>query len=307
VDSQITTLLAAARLAIQQRRYADGVGIYGQILQQQPSTVIAWEELGRILKETRQYDLALGCYEQLSQINPVSPEGCVRSAEIWEDRSQADRALAYYRKARQRTSDIGVAIQEATSLPAMLQSVQEIPHLRQRVMDSLRSLGDSGEVLDDLERYGRVFFYLAYHGLNDKLFQQALAETYRRVCPGLSWTAPHCMSRKSRPAGQKIRILFVSRFFYDHTISKLNRGLIKNLDKARFEVHVVSLGANDQVSSLIAGEADSFRHLDGSLATIREEIARLEADIIFYPDIGMEPLTYFLGFARLAPVQCVTW
>ena len=26
-----------------------------------------------------------------------------------------------------------------------------------------------------------------------------------------------------------------------------------------------------------------------------------------YPDIGMEPFTYFLAFARLAPVQCVTW
>ena len=27
-------------------------------------------------------------------------------------------------------------------------------------------------------------------------------------------------------------------------------------------------------------------------------------DILFYPDIGMDPFTYFLAFSRLAPVQC---
>ena len=45
------------------------------------------------------------------------------------------------------------------------------------------------------------------------------------------------------------------------------------------------------------------RALDGA----RRQIAAAELDIVFYPDIGMEALTYFLAFARLAPVQCVTW
>jgi protein O-GlcNAc transferase len=30
-------------------------------------------------------------------------------------------------------------------------------------------------------------------------------------------------------------------------------------------------------------------------------------DLLIFPDIGMDPFTYFLGFARLAPVQCVMW
>jgi predicted O-linked N-acetylglucosamine transferase (SPINDLY family) len=30
-------------------------------------------------------------------------------------------------------------------------------------------------------------------------------------------------------------------------------------------------------------------------------------DILFYPDLGMDPFTYTLAFTRLAPVQCVTW
>ncbi|NNK83945.1 MAG: hypothetical protein HKO91_00115 [Desulfobacterales bacterium] len=36
-------------------------------------------------------------------------------------------------------------------------------------------------------------------------------------------------------------------------------------------------------------------------------IAKHPLDILFYPDIGMDPLTYFIAFSRLAPIQCTTW
>jgi predicted O-linked N-acetylglucosamine transferase (SPINDLY family) len=36
----------------------------------------------------------------------------------------------------------------------------------------------------------------------------------------------------------------------------------------------------------------------------RRVIAEKKLDILLYPDIGMEPFTYFLAFSRLAPVQC---
>jgi predicted O-linked N-acetylglucosamine transferase (SPINDLY family) len=33
----------------------------------------------------------------------------------------------------------------------------------------------------------------------------------------------------------------------------------------------------------------------------------MELDVLFYPEVGMDPLTYTLAFSRLAPVQCATW
>tara|TARA_B110000444_G_C18758661_1_gene556429 strand:+ start:195 stop:1163 length:969 start_codon:yes stop_codon:yes gene_type:complete len=36
-------------------------------------------------------------------------------------------------------------------------------------------------------------------------------------------------------------------------------------------------------------------------------IANKTLDILYYTDIGMEPLTYFLAFSKLASNQCVTW
>jgi predicted O-linked N-acetylglucosamine transferase (SPINDLY family) len=35
--------------------------------------------------------------------------------------------------------------------------------------------------------------------------------------------------------------------------------------------------------------------------------AGAEVDVLIYPDLGMEPLSWYLSFARLAPVQMAWW
>lgn len=37
------------------------------------------------------------------------------------------------------------------------------------------------------------------------------------------------------------------------------------------------------------------------------ESSQAELDVLFYPDIGLDTMTYFLPYARLAPVQIMTW
>lgn len=40
-----------------------------------------------------------------------------------------------------------------------------------------------------------------------------------------------------------------------------------------------------------------------TLDEARRAVSEQQLDILVYPDIGMEPLTYFMAFSRLAPVQ----
>ena len=42
------------------------------------------------------------------------------------------------------------------------------------------------------------------------------------------------------------------------------------------------------------------------LDSARQAIATTEPDFLFCPEIGMDPVVYFLAFARLAPVQTVS-
>jgi protein O-GlcNAc transferase len=66
-------------------------------------------------------------------------------------------------------------------------------------------------------------------------------------------------------------------------------------------------GRHDAVAARIDAAADRVLAIPGSLQAAQSVIAEARLDVLLYTDIGMEPLTYFLGFARLAPVQCVTW
>ena len=106
----------------------------------------------------------------------------------------------------------------------------------------------------------------------------------------------------------KIAVGIISRFLHQHTIGYLNSDLIKRINRDKFQVTVFRFrGKDDQLSEAINQAADVVIHLPDSLAEARRMIAEQALDILFYLDIGMEPLTYFLAFARLAPVQCTTW
>jgi predicted O-linked N-acetylglucosamine transferase (SPINDLY family) len=61
------------------------------------------------------------------------------------------------------------------------------------------------------------------------------------------------------------------------------------------------------MSRAIDRAADEVVVLPDHLERARRKIADHPVDILFYPDVGMDPLTYFLAFSRLASLQCVTW
>lgn len=64
---------------------------------------------------------------------------------------------------------------------------------------------------------------------------------------------------------------------------------------------------SDDATTAIRRAADRMIDLNPDFRSAREEIAALELDVLFYQDIGMEPMSYLLACARLAPVQCVSF
>jgi hypothetical protein len=78
----------------------------------------------------------------------------------------------------------------------------------------------------------------------------------------------------------------------NHTIGVLTRRLIANLDRDRFEV-MVFRGTWDEMAAAI-GERRTGQRLSAALDVAQRESPR-RAHILFYPDIGMMGLTYFLA------------
>jgi predicted O-linked N-acetylglucosamine transferase (SPINDLY family) len=147
-------------------------------------------------------------------------------------------------------------------------------------------------------------FRLFYQGLDDRPLQEALARALRLRCPELTYVAPH-IGRPRRPG--PFRVAFASSTLRFHTVGRLMGGLIPYLRAPDVEVSVFQDGRQDDAANRIAESADRAFRLAGTLADRQRIIAETEPDLLIYPEIGMEQAIWHLAFARLAPVQAVTW
>ena len=196
----------------------------------------------------------------------------------------------------------------ATLMPEFTTSDVDRETWRDRYHDSLETLERNPPTISDPMEVGATGFYLPYHGRNDRALQEQLARVYAVACPSLQFHAAHCDEPPPRQGDRPLRIGFVSYFLRRHTIAKLWGDVMTRLDRKRFHVTLFSLSpTEDAETARLGAGVDQFVHLPRSLAVARDAIADAKLDLVYYTDIGMEPLTYFLAFARLARVQCVTW
>jgi predicted O-linked N-acetylglucosamine transferase (SPINDLY family) len=146
-------------------------------------------------------------------------------------------------------------------------------------------------------------FLLAYHGENDRALQAVYGGIVSRIM-----SAGDHMKAPVPSAGGRIRVGFVTRYFFTHSISKLFAGWIKHLDRARFEVVGYHLGADeDPTSRRIAATADVWRSGELADEVWAETIALDAPHVLIYPELGMDTSAIRLACRRLAPVQCVSW
>ncbi len=221
----------------------------------------------------------------------------------------ANGARRAFEKALRTGAPPGVRFLRDLGLPVIGGSAVEIAAARTAFETGLGNLErDPPPLAHPAREAGGPRFFLAYHGRDDRALQERLAQLYRAACPGLDWVAPHCRDRW--PPSPIRRIGMVSRFFFDHSIGRLMQGLLAHL-AGRGGCEIVLFDVAPPPDDLLRRDLVRHAHrtelLEGDLVRQREQIARAEVDILFYPDIGMDYATYFLAFARLAPVQCVTW
>ena len=276
---------------------------YRRALQIKPDYAEAHNNLGSILKELGRLDEAEASYRRVLQIKPDYAGALRNLGTVLESQGHFDDAKACYRKAHQLGFH-GAHIKEALMLPAIMGTRQEMLESRvefERNLDEL--IADKVTLDDPLKSVGETNFYLAFHGLNDRDLQVKVAKYYEQACPSLLYTAPHCLKPKS-DTQKKIRVGFLSKFLYNHSVSLCFSKIIEILSlKEQFEVTLISSHPIDEkVYSEFAGKRV---RLPDNLVRAREMVAALELDILVYLDIGMEPLSYFLAFSRLARAQCV--
>ena len=221
-----------------------------------------------------------------------------RQARTVEAREQFSRVVAH-------DGNTAARIRHALMLPHINESAEEIEAVRERLDAELDALLEAPlQALERPERdVGLTGFFLAYHGANDRALLTKLARVYRKVYP-----AARADPQRARAAGGRVRIGFISHFFYGHSVARTTHGLIRDMPRERFEVLVFSVGdRDDEWSRRIRADCDLYVPLPEELDTVRHAIESARLDVLVFADIGMDALTYFLAFWRLAPLQLTTW
>jgi len=286
-----------------------------------PQDLLAHWGLARTLASLLRVDDAIEALRRVVELDPAAAPAWFLLAGMYEYQGWVERSRAAYDRAEALAPGAATRICRDLLLPSIVPFGTDLKALRaeheQRLLGLLaQPLKLSDPLLEVNAGPVNEYFRLAYHGLGNRRLHGLHAALQLQACPGLAWVAPHCRpdavvarGRGVEAAARPIRIGFISRFFRQHSIGKTSVGLIERL--ARPEFHVTALFVpprrDDAMAERIAQAADAVLVLPAGLADSREAIAALQLDILFYQDIGMEPHSYYLAFARLAAVQCVSF
>src|SRR5690349_9707243 len=342
-DGAIERLLGEAEQAHRAGRLTDAHALFQEALRLDPKQAYAWRGLAMLAWQSGMLDQAIGRLAKAVECAPDDgvlrwQHGCaLQQAERYAEASEQFQAacrlrpsaaqcwedLGVVRQALGETADAAEAYGRACglepSLPRRLKLatlVSPIPQSRATIaeeraridaaMDALLASPDrNGQDPTGMALWSN--FHWAYHGLSNRGLQTKAAALYRHLFPSLDHVAAHCRS-PDRAKG-RIRVGLISQFFRNHSIGRTSRGLFAKLSRDRFEVTAffVAPAVDDDFSRFIRAHAEHSVDVPRTLSAARDVIEARRLDVLFYQDIGMDPFTYFLGFSKLAPVQCVSF
>ena len=289
-------------------RYDEAINNYNHAIKIKPNYVKAYDNLGNVYRILNDFENAISCYEKTIELDGSYSDTYNKLAIIYCDIGRVDDARKCFQKLfKLKPDNVQYKINNALLLTPVYKSVEEIDLYRNKFIEGLDQLKkyqySTDQPANEIELN---FYYLAYHNKDNLKIMKKLSKLFRQIIPNINYTSKNITNQKNK---KKIKVGFISQHLTNHTVGKLFGGLIKNMNKEKFDITIFH--TFNTRKSLIKNEIDSSADKVVNLKIkIHEQQLQVEnenLDIIFYPDIGMSSATYFLAFSRLAPVQIASW
>ena len=289
-------------------RAADSIRLYERAIRLAPGDATLWLAKGQAEQLSQQFDAALASYQKVVELAPDQPAGPLNRAQILGERGDYAEAIKSLHLVIQTPPAENLAAwRRALLMPAIADSNDQIDEARAKLTSFLK-VGPP-PLTDVVTGIAAPGFQLAYQGRNNRDLARQVAEGLRNAYPNLSYRSESVdLIRTGRQ-----RIIFASAHFRDHTVGLITLGLIREFSRLAATVIVVRprtgrpLSSDDPIARQIRTAADECYEVSADPLVAREEIAAMDPDVIYYPDIGMEPWSYYLGFSRIATRQYVGW
>lgn len=292
--------LAKAGLLLHETgRAAEADNLFRRALDLNPRSADVLNNWGNVQQDLNNFAKALDCYRRAVEVDPEFVPAHCSLGYLLNDEGKLDEARHHFQAAYKLQPEHLTRVLLSNALPTIYDSLDQLHACRARLLKNIQGLLDDDVHIDASRVVGPTMFYVAYQGYNDRDVQRDMGKVYQ--------APPLQPFERPRRAG-RIRVGFVSHYFRDHTIGKLNLGLISQLSRERFEVVVISTSHDrDPLATQFRQNADRFVVMPYDLWQARPFVRSLDLDVLMFADVGMDPLTTTLAYSRMAPVQCVTW
>jgi protein O-GlcNAc transferase len=286
-------------------------------LQHEPRLVDAWLLLARILRRDHRIDEMSHAADRALALAPARLEAQLQVAEAAWINANFERARQLWREILAANPlQLEASLRLAMSVPGIYANEAAIDVSRSEVESGLSALlGRAGafsaaakpDVLRDIQASN---FFLAYQGRDDKALQARYARLVATVLQSHlpDFFEPIEFHAPPLPPAPRVRIGFVSRFFFASTAGNYFASWVRDLPRDVFDVSVFYTGErDDSLTASIRDRADYFVHQDMPFEKLAASIKTASVDVLVYPELGMDAKIYALAALRLAPVQVCGW
>jgi len=330
-----------------QGKLAEAVASYGRALALKPNFAEAHSNLGNVLKAQGKVAEAVASLERALALKPDLAEAHLNLGTVFLAQGKLREAAACFERALTHKSDypeahhyLGNALREQGRLQEALTcyeralalkpdygaarlgiAIAVIPILAESVADSIGTAEKFSRSLDELCAWSRANpgrlgcsvgshqpFYLAYRpadvgGLLSRYGDLVGAES------AVHWGQKIDAQRTVQPRRNRIRVVMVSGQVRRHPVwDVVLRGFIAHMDRSRFEIFLYHTGSTvDEETDWARSRVERFVQGPKSTEGWLHEVAQDAPDVMFYPEVGMDPATCALAALKLAPLQVAGW
>lgn len=229
----------------------------------------------------------------------------LKLAHCWEQECRMQEALDHYQRALELKPDQWlIEVRAALMLPLVYHNREEIILWRERFARNLQTLLDTPAHkrpprAEQVLPFYAPAFRLAYQGFDNRRLLEALGQLWQKAL-----FLPQTSRQQLRAGPRRIGVL--SAYLFQHSFNSLFLELLRQLAARGHQLYAYSVGhlKQDAVSVEIQSLAQ-WRTLETErpLQALADTVLQDDLDLLLFPEVGIDPMTYFLASTRLAPQQ----
>lgn len=290
----------------EQGRYEEAISFHQRAIAARPNLAEAYINLGNALHQLDRNGEALQAYQQATQLAPEREDSWLNIGHLLREMGDVQQARrVYHAVAQRRPKDPLNSLRRIATCPLVFNSRDELEEYRAEFLTTASALKDARldmELPEILQVAPECPFNLQFLDGNLRPLKEAFAAVYS----GYFARNTRPLEPRARTGKPRIGIVAITR--WSTSFTEPFGGIAQHLDGRLFDITVICRQEMcTAVQRVLSGEHITILGIPDRFPEAVAAIRARQFDLLYYWEVGNNPVNYFLPFVRLAPTQMTSW